>query len=497
MSDEDRTMTGWMAMACAVAGTALIVGVLLVSPGRGRSEETGRLVVEEAAAFEPAADAAPVVAAVQRPRPRKAPQAPAPVAAPLPPGAPAADAAPEPVQVPRPSPPPPPVPPVRSPDARVAVPVPPLPAASPRPPVPQPAPVPVGAARATVDVPVAPSAVPAPGVPGIRALPATPPAPPAPRVRSRGSDGGTVTASGPGSVACPPTEPRTRSASIDNGNGVRRVEWSDASCSVAVWMEGDVGFNEDFTAFASVSPGGFVRITESGGDVDRRLEIRPGAGGALQYAYRLSGGEAAFDAAAQSWLRGLILEMLRTSGIAAPQRAAWLYRTQGADGVLEEVTRVRSDRAQRLYLEALLTRARNDPAVVSRALRVAGAELKSDRELADLLGSVSSDQLSNASIRGAYLEATGTIESDRSLGDVLVGLMDRESLSADDLQFLLETALSIESDREMADLLERVMEEHAIEGVIRDPFMRAMGTIESDREYSRVAAELLRSGAGG
>jgi hypothetical protein len=201
------------------------------------------------------------------------------------------------------------------------------------------------------------------------------------------------------------------------------VEWADASCEVEVVIEGDVRFNEDFTDFAAITPGGGVRISERGGGVDRLLEIRPGSGGALSYSWRVSGRELPFDVEARAWLRGFVPELLRTSGIAAEERVAWLVRTEGPEGLLREIPLMRSDRAQRLYLEAWLGAGPHDPPDVARALEVAGAQLKSDRELAAVLLRVIDAGPVEGSLRDEFMSALGTIESDREYGRVASALL--------------------------------------------------------------------------
>jgi hypothetical protein len=265
---------------------------------------------------------------------------------------------------------------------------------------------------------------------------------------------------------------------------------------VEVRIEGDVQFNEDFTDFAAITPGGSVRISERGGSVDRLLEIRSGSGGALSYSWRVSGREVPFDAEARSWLRGFVPELLRTSGIAAEQRMAWLLRTQGPEGLWREIPLMRGDRAQRLYLAAWLRAGPHDPSDVARALDVAGAQLGSDREMASVLRLIGRRELAEGSVRRAYLGAASSIQSDREMAGVLTALLERETLTGPELELVLDSSHSISSDRELASVLLLVIDEGPVEGSLRDRFMTTLGTIESDREYGRVASALLR-GTGG
>jgi hypothetical protein len=295
--------------------------------------------------------------------------------------------------------------------------------------------------------------------------------------------------------ACPPGEDRTRTMFMEDGE-VARVEWSDASCEVEVLIEGAVTFDADFAEFATISRGGRVRITERGGGVERQLEIRPGPGGELRYTWRVSGREAPFDAEARAWLQSFVPELLRTSGIAAEQRVAWLVRTQGSEGLFREIPLLRSDRPQRKYLAAWFGMGAHPAAEVARAVEIAGAQLASDRELAAVLSMVGPSALADGSVRRAFLGATATIESDREIAGLLMELMDREALSGPELELVLASSHTIHSDRELAAVLLRVIDEAPIEGSLRDPFMEALGTIESDREYGTVASALFR-GTGG
>jgi hypothetical protein len=455
---DDRGLR-WMALACVVACTALVVTMVPAAarPGeRVEGEVTGTLVA--------AVTDAPQVAARQRParppRPPRPPRVPvAPVAPRIASARPAAVPAPVAEAMPAER--------VGA-AARPAVEaVPASDAAAPAVPVPFAQPVePVAHGSSAV----APQSAPEPPI-------AVPPR--------------------PGGVQCPPGAARTRNVSINDGRGVRRAEWADSDCAIEVRIEGDVEFNEDFTGFASIAPGGLVRISERGSGTDRLLEIRPGAAGGLAYRYLVSGREAPFDAEARAWLEALIPEFLRNSSIAATERAVWLLRTQGVDGLLAEIPLLRGDRAQRVYLEAFLDAGPHSPQTLVRALDLAGAELSSDRELRLVLERIATRDLESARVRQSFLQTTTTLESDRELGSVLVNLMERESLSPSEVELVLESAGSIGSDRELAGVLLRVIEESRLEGVLRDRFMSAMETLESDRQYGRVASALLRAGSGG
>jgi hypothetical protein len=279
--------------------------------------------------------------------------------------------------------------------------------------------------------------------------------------------------------------------SSQHNDDVRTIRWSDGRCEVQVRIEGEVTFNEDFTAIASVTRGGLVRIEEDNGQVERRVDVRPGAGG-LEYSYRVDGREAAFDAAGRSWLSGMVVELLRSTGLAAQERVAWMVRRAGPEGVLREIPVLRGDWVKRQYLQALLTGSRLEPAQVQRVLQTADQTLTSDYERAELLIAVAKAYALDAASKDAYLAAQRAIRSDYEQRRVLSAVLAQGRLTPAQLAGVLDAATTLDSDYERAELLLQLTAEDLSAAEAQEAFLRAAGGIGSDYEKRRVLATLLK-----
>jgi beta-lactamase regulating signal transducer with metallopeptidase domain len=272
------------------------------------------------------------------------------------------------------------------------------------------------------------------------------------------------------------------------------ITWSSDRCSGSARIEGTVRLNGDLTGIESISSGGLFRITEDNGDHDRRLTVRP-VNGRLEYQYRVDGRDVEFDASGRTWLSQALLSLYRNTGFAATERVDHLLRTQGVQGVLNEVTQLRGDYSQRVYLTRLLERADLSPANVKQAMEIAARELESDYELAQTLIAFANKHDLTDETRTIFINATTTISSDYERRRVLSTALAKGGLRSQDVSAMLSSASTISSDYEKSQLLLGLADKYKLEPTMRASYLKAAGSISSDYEKRRVFTGLVKQGA--
>src|SRR5262249_58975606 len=80
--------------------------------------------------------------------------------------------------------------------------------------------------------------------------------------------------------------------------------------------------------------------------------------GALCRTYRVGGHAQAMDADAQAWAAGVMLTLIRESGLNADPRVERLLGKGGPAAVLREVSEIGADGSKRSYLRELVERGR-------------------------------------------------------------------------------------------------------------------------------------------
>lgn len=291
---------------------------------------------------------------------------------------------------------------------------------------------------------------------------------------------------------CGPADGESHSHSSMTNDDVRIIETEYGSCRSSIRIEGDLEFSDDFTALSRMSSDAFLRMEVSRDGTRRRLEARPGAGGRPEYTWSVDGRNRPFDQEAERWMESALLDLFRTSGYMARERAAWILSQEGPEGVLGEVERMTADHAQARYLAVLLEGGGLSSAQVRRVIEVAGREIESDHSLGEVLRATAASYSFDGPTRTAFLHAARSLESDHQQGEVFRTALARGDLSEENLSVLLEAAASdIESDHQLGEILMELAGRYPLEPSLRAPFLRAAATLESDHQKGRVYGFVL------
>jgi len=293
-------------------------------------------------------------------------------------------------------------------------------------------------------------------------------------------------------VLCGPADGEAHRRASLTDNGIRTVEAEFGECRSTVRIEGDLTFTEDFTGIDRLSTGARFTIEVRRPGQERRLEVRPGPSGTPVYSWAVDGRSASFGREEAEWLSEALTDLFRSSSYMARERAEWILRQSGPEGVLQEVERMSADYAQATYLGILLESGDLSPAEVRSVIELAGREIDSDHSLGQVLLAAAEGYSFDESTRTAFLEAATSVESDHTQGQLFLAALSRGDLSSEDLDLLLRTAAgSIESDHTVGQILGELASRYPLEPRLREPFLRAAATIESDHTAGQVYGIVL------
>jgi len=279
----------------------------------------------------------------------------------------------------------------------------------------------------------------------------------------------------------------------DESQTTMKWEHSDEGEKFRLEIRGKVEFTEDYTDIRSVSEGGYVRIEEDRNGQSRRYDIRRDANGQLQRTYYLNGEARVLDDATRAWAGKIILEAVRQSALDVDKRVQSILRKQGVKGVLEEITLISSDYAQRHYFESLIKYGSLNTADLQIVLRAAAQQISSDYEQAQLLIGVATQLTGKESAAAAFFEAAGTINSDYERKRVLTTLLKQGNPSRDVLVQVAKSAAGISSDYEKASVLKEVAGVYLDDPGLRTVYFQTVDAIGSDYEHRGVLSALLKN----
>src|SRR5262249_6123449 len=148
-----------------------------------------------------------------------------------------------------------------------------------------------------------------------------------------------------------------------------RSSWSNGVNRISVAASGDLEFTADDTDVKSISPGGFLVIEESTWFTTRRFEAAAGPDRSLARYLTDDGRPRDLATAALRWVAQILTDVIRHTAIGAVLRVERINRAHGPAGVLEEISRLQSDHARRVYFEELFRSVPLDSSLLRRAAR--------------------------------------------------------------------------------------------------------------------------------
>lgn len=332
-------------------------------------------------------------------------------------------------------------------------------------------------------VPPEPPAAPEAPVPPAPPVPPEAPAPPAPPPPPESPE--------PPVPPLPPAPPEPPQASwTERSNHTTTWRTTDGLHIREIRIHGDVHFNDDETDVKSMSADGFFSYEESYGFTGRRYQAMMDSSGQIVRRYMVDGREKPVDGDAQAWLRAILPDLLRDSGIDAPERVRRILKKGGAPAVLAEIAKIHSDGTKYSYIRELVPIGNLNTDQFQSLLRVVRG-MGSDGEKAAVLSFLSPYTLKDG-LRDYTFEAVKTINSDGEKHRVLTKFIQQDSSRAT-LIDAARAAVNINSDGEKAAVLVDLAPRLRGNTDLPHPFFRAAETINSDGERARVLMAVIAS----
>ena len=264
--------------------------------------------------------------------------------------------------------------------------------------------------------------------------------------------------------------------------------------SLEMTVRGEIEFNDEYTEVRRVSNGGSLEIRETRGGVRRRLEIEAGTGGGLSVSYFVDGQSRPYDSDAKAWFARVLDEAVTESGLNAGPRAQKILKERGAGGLLDEISRIKSDHVKHLYFQELFKSGSLDARDAMRAIGIAARQMSSDHYKAQVLSGLPEQTIRDEATRAAFLEAAGTIRSDHYRAQILLAGLKSDKLSRESLLLALKGVGGISSDHYKTQVLLKVIDGNFEDGAVRSAYVEAAATIGSDHYRAQALSAVLKRG---
>jgi hypothetical protein len=260
--------------------------------------------------------------------------------------------------------------------------------------------------------------------------------------------------------------------------------WADDHRSSSVHARGQIGWNDDATDIASISPGGSFDMTVDDGQHHWHVEIIP-SGSGFTRTLLVDGSPRPWDA---EWFARALRELDRHTAFAADLRFPRLYREGGARAVLDYVAGVDGDYAKRRYLTLLVGRDPLEEPTALAVFRLVG-KMGGDYDRAEVLKAVAAKaHLDSDAKRKAFLDACAGIQGDYERGRVLHELTAQPHLSPELARSVLHAAAEMSGDYEKSKVLTALAQQHPVAAA---DYLAAAASVHGDYEHARVLKALV------
>jgi bla regulator protein blaR1 len=269
--------------------------------------------------------------------------------------------------------------------------------------------------------------------------------------------------------------------------------------SLKVQARGRIEFTDDDADVKQLSPGGYLIIEKTTGSVLSRERARFEAreqNGTIARKYSVNG-KTLSDEEGRTWLKTFLPDLVRETGFNADRRVARFLAHGGPAAVLADVSQIRSDHAKSVYIRELFKQTTLDAAILDKALRQAGREIRSDYDLAQVLTFASESQPIDGAMP-AFVDASRSIDSDYDARNVYTRALGRPSMTAALASQIFTAATpgagkaGISSDYDLAEVL--IATPATLIAQDASGWFGAINSIQSSYDRRRVISKVVEPG---
>ncbi len=262
--------------------------------------------------------------------------------------------------------------------------------------------------------------------------------------------------------------------------------------ALKVKYKGNIKVTDDDKEITYITSGGYIEISKKAFGSKRELLIESDVNGSLQYTYRENRREVSYDPDGKQFLEDVLLEVIRSSDVAALDRINRFFERGGVGAVLREIDQISSSSSQATYYAYLLERkglTGNDLAEIVRSI---GKTISSSSSKGSILRQYAYKFLSNDVSGDEFFRAVDMISSSSEKGETLRKVLNDERIPKALYPEMLRTTSRISSSSEQGSVLRAFNTRYLEDETTQRAYFRAVEAISSSSEQGSVLSNLLQ-----
>lgn len=278
------------------------------------------------------------------------------------------------------------------------------------------------------------------------------------------------------------------SFSVTEKNGVKAetIRLDNDSVSMELEYSGDIRLNESGTAFASISPKGYVEYSNN----EKEVEAKSDDQGRITYELEINGKKLDPSSSDGQKLLAESIREMNGYGLNMQRRIGELFQKGGSGALLSEVSNMRADELKAPFFQRLLSRDSIPPEEATLIAGKIGQEMKGSYPKKELLVKYAPVFLSSPQALSAWFDEVQKLQAHDKAEALLVVL--RQPLSPGDMNRALGLVAAMDVDAQKANVLREVFKI----GLTDESYtqaLKAVVSIAGDNEKAWLLKEAVKS----
>ncbi len=272
------------------------------------------------------------------------------------------------------------------------------------------------------------------------------------------------------------------------------ISWSSNwnAENLKISTNGDVKFNDNYTAINSISEGGYLKISMVSFGMKRKLYVSS-ENGRVVYRYFEGNKEVDFEPKGREWMKKVLPDVIRNSGLDLENRVNKIYQKKGITGFLSELEATDSDYYSSRMVEYLLKNNKLKKAELQSLLREFPYRINSDYELSQIYKKYNSVFLEDAEVSAEFFKSLEDLSSSYELSQVLTSVYKLNNLNNENFSLFIGALGEISSDYEKSNVMKLALHDDRLTNDQLTILLKEIEELSSDYEKSQIIKSLINA----
>jgi hypothetical protein len=258
-----------------------------------------------------------------------------------------------------------------------------------------------------------------------------------------------------------------------------------------VSYKGKIKVTDNDEDIKSISPGGFLKISNRTFGNRRTVIIMSDSDGKLTREYYIGKNLQEWEPEGRIWLAENLIDVLRSTGIDAEGRTRRIYKSDGVDGVVDEISSISSNSVIKKYFEALLDIDGISDGDKSKIIEEICMTMTSNSQISSLLRKYDEIYMKNNKLAHAYFNCVSQLSSNTETGIVLRHVLENNQLTNEMKVYLLNCVDYMTSNTEMSLVLKEFNNYFPEDNDVSDAYFNAIDNMTSNTSISVTLIDLM------